>query len=91
MKAMILTGHGGPEMLCYGEVPDPVAGPGEIVVDVHAASINGADPKVRRGNGAYKLTRFPYILGRDFSGVVAQTGPGVSDIKVGDAVFGVLD
>jgi len=91
MKAMILTGHGGPEMLRYDEVPDPVAGSGEIVVDIYAASVNGADPKVRRGNGRYQLARFPHILGRDFSGVVAQTGPGVSDIKVGDAVFGVLD
>ncbi len=91
MKAMLLTGHGGPEMLRYSEVPDPVAGPGEIVVDVHAASVNGADPKVRRGNGVYKLAKFPHILGRDFSGVVGQVGPGVTDIKAGDEVFGVLD
>ena len=91
MKAMILTGHGGPEMLHYGDMPDPVAGPGEIVVEVYAASINGADPKVRRGNGSYKLAKLPHILGRDFSGVVAAVGPGVSDLAVGDAVFGVLD
>ena len=91
MKAMLLTQHGGPEMLRYGEAPDPVAGPGEIVVDVYAASVNGADQKVRRGGGMYQRHRFPYILGRDFSGVVSQVGPGVTDIKVGDAVFGVLD
>jgi NADPH:quinone reductase-like Zn-dependent oxidoreductase len=91
MKAVLLTGHGGPEMLRYGEAPDPVAGPGEIVVDIHAASINGADPKVRRGNGRYQLTQFPYILGRDFSGIVSQVGAGVTDLAVGDAVFGVLD
>ena len=59
MKAMLLMNHGGPEMLRYGEAPDPVAGPGEVVVDIHAASVNGADPKVRRGNGRYKLRQIP--------------------------------
>jgi NADPH:quinone reductase-like Zn-dependent oxidoreductase len=91
MKAMLLTGHGGPEMLRYGEAADPVAGAGEVVVDVHAASVNGADPKVRRGGGRYTLSTFPHILGRDFSGVVSAVGAGVSDLKVGDAVFGVTD
>lgn len=91
MKAMLLTGHGGPDMLRMGEAPDPVAGPGEVVVDVHAASVNGADPKVRRGGGNYRLSQFPHILGRDFSGVISTVGEGVSDLKVGDAVFGVLD
>jgi NADPH:quinone reductase-like Zn-dependent oxidoreductase len=91
MKAMLLTGHGGPEMLKYGEVADPKAGPGEVVVDIYAASVNGADSKVRRGSGRYKLDRFPHILGRDFSGVVSEIGAGVTDIKPGDAVFGVLD
>ena len=91
MKAMLLTGHGGPEMLRYGEAPDPKAGPGEVVVDIHAASVNGADPKVRRGGGRYKLDQFPHILGRDFSGIVSAVGAGVTDFKVGDAVFGVTD
>lgn len=91
MKAMLLTAHGGVDMLRYGEAPDPVASPGEVVVDVHAASVNGADPKVRRGGGNYTLSQFPHILGRDFSGVVSAVGAGVNDLKVGDAVFGVLD
>ena len=91
MKAMLLTGHGGTDMMRYGDAADPKAGPGEVVVDVHAASVNGADPKVRRGGGRYQLGQFPHILGRDFSGVVGAVGPGVSDLKVGDAVFGVLD
>ena len=91
MKAMLLTGHGGIEMMRYGDAPDPKAGPGEVVVDVHAASINGADPKVRRGGGRYTLSQFPHILGRDFSGVVSAVGQGVSDLKIGDAVFGVCD
>jgi len=67
MKAMLLTNHGGPEMLRYGEAPDPTAGPGEVLVDIHAASVNGADCKVRRGGGRYSLSQFPHILGRDFS------------------------
>jgi NADPH:quinone reductase-like Zn-dependent oxidoreductase len=91
MKAVLLTGHGGPEMLRYGEAPDPVAGPGEVVVDVHAASVNAADYKVRLGSGVYSKISFPHILGRDFSGVVSALGAGVGDLGVGDAVFGVTD
>jgi NADPH:quinone reductase-like Zn-dependent oxidoreductase len=90
VKAMLLTGHGGAEMLRYGDAPDPTPAPGEIVVDVHAASVNAADYKVRLGGRGHNL-RFPHILGRDFSGVVATTGDGVSDFSVGDAVFGVND
>src|SRR5260221_2667471 len=90
MKAAILTGHGGPEKFSYTDVPDPVAGPGEVVVDVHAASVNAADYKVRLGS--YNSTlKFPYILGRDFSGVVSALGAGVTDFVLGDAVFGVMD
>jgi NADPH:quinone reductase-like Zn-dependent oxidoreductase len=43
MKAVLLTVHGGPVNLRYGDAPDPVAGPGEVVVDIHAASVNAAD------------------------------------------------
>ena len=49
MKAVFIERHGGPEELQYGELPDPVARPGEVVVDIHAASVNGADWKVRAG------------------------------------------
>jgi NADPH:quinone reductase-like Zn-dependent oxidoreductase len=91
MKAVLLMNHGGPEMLRYGDAPDPMAGPGEVVVDIHAASVNAADYKVRLGGGRYSLSRFPHILGRDFSGVVSTVGAGVADFTVGDAVFGVTD
>ena len=90
MKAAFIDEQGGPEVLQYGDLPDPQAGPGEIVVDIHAASVNAADWKVRAGSYA-KLTDFPYVLGRDFSGVVAETGAGVTDLAPGDPVFGVLD
>lgn len=91
MKAVLLKGHGGPEMLQVGEAPDPVAGAGEVVVDIHAASVNAADYKVRQGSGGYSNLKLPHILGRDFSGVVAALGSGVTDFKIGDAVFGVTD
>jgi NADPH:quinone reductase-like Zn-dependent oxidoreductase len=90
MKAAFLTGHGGPEKFQYGDMPDPVAGPGEVVVDIHAASVNAADYKVRLGSYDSKL-KFPYILGRDFSGVVATRARGVKDFAIGDPVFGVCD
>ncbi len=91
MKAVYFLEHGGPEVLRYGDVADPVARPGEVVVDVHAASVNGADWKVRSAQYGTPVTTFPYILGRDFSGVVAALGDGVTDFAVGDEVFGVLD
>jgi NADPH:quinone reductase-like Zn-dependent oxidoreductase len=90
MKAAFIERHGGPEVLKFGEMPDPVAAPGEVVVDIVAASVNGADWKVRDGKSG-QLSRFPYILGRDFSGVVSAVGEGVTDLRVGDAVFAVCD
>src|ERR1700742_4094854 len=90
MKAAYIERHGGPEVLKYGDMPDPVAGPGQVVVDIAAASVNGADWKVRDGKSG-QLSRFPYILGRDFSGVVSAVGEGVTDLRVGDEVFAVCD
>jgi NADPH:quinone reductase-like Zn-dependent oxidoreductase len=90
MKAAYIERHGGPEVLKYGDMPDPVARSGEVVVDVVAASVNGADWKVREGKSG-QLAHFPYILGRDFSGVVSAVGEGVKDLRVGDEVFAVCD
>jgi NADPH:quinone reductase-like Zn-dependent oxidoreductase len=92
MKAAFLEQFGGPEVLKYGDVPDPVAAPGEVVVDVVAASVNAADWKFRAGQYArHAQVKFPQIPGRDFSGLVGALGSGVGDLKLGDAVFGVLD
>src|SRR5690242_2392753 len=90
MKAAYIERHGGPEVLKYGDMPDPVAAPGQVVVDIVAASVNGADWKVREGKSG-QLSQFPYILGRDFSGVVSAVGEGVNDLRVGDEVFAVCD
>src|SRR4051812_43897275 len=89
MKAAYITQFGGPEVLKVGDLPDPVAGPGQVVVDTVAASVNGADWKVRAGH--YGKASFPLILGRDFSGLVSAVGTGVTDLRVGDEVFGVLE
>jgi NADPH:quinone reductase-like Zn-dependent oxidoreductase len=89
MKAAYIDRFGGPEVLQYGDLPDPVAAPGQVVVDIAAASVNGADWRVRAGQ--YAQATFPLVLGRDFSGSVAALGEGVDDLKVGDAVFGVLE
>lgn len=90
MKAAYIERHGGPEVFRYGELPDPVAGADEALVEVHAASVNAADWKVRSGaNGT--VGKFPYILGRDCSGLVGSVGHDVADLKVGDSVFGVCD
>jgi NADPH:quinone reductase-like Zn-dependent oxidoreductase len=90
MKAAFIERHGGPEVLKFGEMLDPVAASGEVVVDIVAASVNGADWKVREGKSG-QLSKFPYILGRDFSGVVSAVGEGVRDIGIGDEVFAVCD
>lgn len=90
MKAVIMDRHGGLDVLRYGELPDPVAAAGQVVVDMLAASVNGADIKVLEGGAYVTVAAFPYVLGRDFSGVVSAVGAGVTDFKVGDAVFGVL-
>ncbi len=90
MKAAYFMKHGGPEVMQYGDVPDPVAGPGQVLIDVHAASVNGADWKVRAGHYA-PITDVPYVPGRDFSGVVSALGAGLAEFALGDAVFGVCD
>ncbi|MDP6108662.1 MAG: NADP-dependent oxidoreductase [Rhodospirillales bacterium] len=90
MKAAYMEAQGGPEVLKYGDLPDPFAGPGEVIVDIHAATVNGADWKVRAGQYS-EMTEFPYVLGRDFSGLVSEVGKGVDDLVIGDVVFGVCD
>jgi len=87
LKASFFRRYGGPEVLEYGELPDPVPAAGEVLVEIHAASINAADWKMRGGHyGA--AVKFPHVPGRDFSGVVLKSA---GDFKPGDAVFGVCE
>ena len=90
MKASFFRTFGGPEVLQYGELPDPIPATGEVVVDIHAASVNAADWKMRAGQYSQGIA-LPHVPGRDFSGVVAALGAGAKDFKVGDAVFGVCE
>ena len=89
MKAAYIERFGGVEVVEFGDLPDPVGGAGEVVIDVAAASVNAADWKVQLGH--YGPTKFPLVLGRDFSGVVGSLGEGVVDLRAGDPVFGVCD
>lgn len=92
MKAAYFERFGGPEVLKYGDLPDPVAAPDEVIVDVAAASVNAADWKFRGGEYArHTEAKFPLVPGRDFSGTIGAIGGSVTDLKVGDAVFGVLE
>src|SRR5260370_4780409 len=90
MKASFFSSFGGPEVLQYGDLPDPVPARGEVVVDIHAASVNAADWKMRSGQYSRGIA-LPHVPGRDFSGVVAALGEGAKDFKAGDAVFGVCE
>ena len=90
MKAAFFRRYGPPEVLEYGELPDPVAAAGEVLVEIHAASVNAADWKQRAGQYPSKVA-MPHIPGRDFSGVVAAVGEGARDFRPGEAVFGVCE
>jgi NADPH:quinone reductase-like Zn-dependent oxidoreductase len=92
MKAVQIHRLGGPEVMRYDDVIDPVPGPGQVVIDIHAASVNPADWKVREG--FYKDApwfKLPHIPGRDFSGVIRALGDGVDGFAPGDEVYGVTD
>jgi NADPH:quinone reductase len=86
MQAMVLKSFGGPESLELRDIPKPVAGPGQVLVRVHATSINPLDYQVRRGDYA-GLVQLPAITGHDVSGVVEAIGPGVTAFSPGDEVW----
>lgn len=89
MRAVVITEPGGPEVLQVQEVPDPVAGPGEVLVDVAAAALNRADLLQRQGNYPPPPGASPY-LGMECSGTIAALGEGVSGWQVGDQVCALL-
>ncbi len=86
MKAMLLNAFGGPDSFELRDVSKPVAGAGEVLVRVHATSINPLDYQVRRGDYA-DLVPLPTISGHDVSGVVEEVGPGVTAFAPGDEVW----
>ncbi len=97
MKAYVYTRYGGPEELALREVAKPVAGPGQVLVKVHAVGLNAADWRMLRADpflvrfysGLFRPTRHT-ILGTDVAGSVEAAGPGVSRVAPGDEVYGDL-
>lgn len=83
MKAIRVAGPGGPEVLRYEDVPDPVPKEGEALVRVEAAGLNFIDVYLR--TGLYKMA-LPGIPGQEAAGTVVRTGPGVTGVKEGDRV-----
>lgn len=86
MKAMYYEKPGGTEVFRYDDVPDPVPGPGDVVVDVAATALNRLD--VLQRNGWFQMPGFtyPHISGMDLAGVVTEIGAEVEGVSVGDRV-----
>ena len=92
MKAIVYETPGGDEALQLKDVPTPVPGEREVLVQVHAAGVNLLDSKIR--NGEFKLIlpyRLPFILGHDVAGVVVKVGPRVRQFGLGDEVYARAD
>jgi NADPH:quinone reductase len=83
MRAVVVTRHGGPEVLAVTDVTAPRPGPGEVLVDVAAAGVNYID--VYHRTGLYP-TSAPFVPGLEGAGTVAALGEGVTDLRVGDTV-----
>lgn len=89
MKAMVIKEYGvGPDGFTLADVADPVAGPGEVLVKVAAASVNPLDYKLRANGGVFAPDHG--ILGCDAAGEVVAVGPGVTEFAVGDIVYGCI-
>ena len=93
MRAVGLFTHGGPEVLQVVELPEVHAGPGQVRIRVHAATVNPTDVMVRNGTRAeqQKADPPPYVPGMEAAGIVDEIGSGVPDrLKVGDAVMAIV-
>src|SRR4029077_6175699 len=91
MKAIRIHSYGGPEVLAQVEMQRPAPGANEVLIKVHAASVNPFDWKARVGyvKEFFPLT-FPATLGSDVSGTVEEVGPGAARFKRGDEVYASL-
>ena len=81
MKAAVYYETGSPDVFRYEDVPDPTVGPGDILIDVEAVSIEGGDTLNRLGGD---LARTPHVVGYQCAGTVAQVGADVRGFAVGD-------
>ena len=92
MKAIVVHQYGGPEVLKFEEYPDPVPGPGEVLVRVAATSVNPIDYKRRAGlTKDFYPIQFPGLIGVDIAGTVVKIGPRVERFSIGDRVFAMAD
>lgn len=85
MKAIIATRPGGTEVMEMVDLPEPVAGPGQVVVEVAAAGVNFSDIGVRRGIIGHDI-QYPYVLGVEGAGRIVEIGAGVTDFVPGQRV-----
>lgn len=91
MKAVRIHQFGGTEVLQVEDLPRPEPGPGEVLIEVRAASVNPVDYKIREGRyPPVKAEQLPITLGRDVAGTIAALGPGVDRWRGGEAVFAML-
>jgi NADPH:quinone reductase-like Zn-dependent oxidoreductase len=92
VRAAEVTAFGGPEVFRVAERPDPQAGPGEVVVRIHAATINPTDLGTRAGQARRRLPDLepPFVPGWDLAGEVAEVGEGVTGFAPGDRVVGMI-
>lgn len=86
MRAVVLPRYGDPEVLDIREVPRPEAGPLEVLVRVIASGTNPVEAKIR-ASGTWSQIPLPAVIGYDASGIVEEVGEGVTDLRVGDAVY----
>ena len=86
MKAIRIQQFGDPDVLVLADLPDVAPGPGQVVVQVHAAGVNPVETYIRSGKYA-KLPALPYTPGTDGAGVVAQVGEGVEGWRIGQRVY----
>jgi NADPH:quinone reductase-like Zn-dependent oxidoreductase len=90
-RAVLVRAYGGAAAVEIADIPRPAAGPGQVLVRVRAAGVNGIDWKIREGfvREAFPL-QLPAVLGIELAGVVEAVGPGASRFSVGDRVMGPL-
>jgi NADPH:quinone reductase-like Zn-dependent oxidoreductase len=88
MKAVRIHSYGSTDSLTYEDAPRPIAGDGEVLIRVHATTVNPFDCAVRAGYvGAYFNYTLPLIPGTDVSGIIEEVGPGVTNFVPGDSVY----
>jgi NADPH2:quinone reductase len=87
MKAAYIEQTGPPDVIQYGELPQPQIGPGQALVKIGAVAVNPIDTYIRNGANYWPLPK-QFIIGADFAGEVVQVGADVKDLKVGERVWG---